>query len=240
MRARTVSGSWPSVVSEAGTTLDSAELLLDVSEPAVTFEISHPEYAGDEPFAFKIKLANQGQIVTNVNVSVGATGGSPSYLNEDVALAVGEERILSFSDTITVDRAYDIVFSGDLEASEQKTVKYGYVGNVALTVLPQYREGSVTMGYTVANGGGLPFSETLHFELFAVGNAVAIYTVDKTFNLYPGAEASADVLEFSLVPGSYQLRWTSAKSGTGNADFSILPSGIGQLAFAPAAKTPLA
>ena len=130
-------------------------------------------------------------------------------------------------------------FSGDLETNEQQTVKYGYVENLALNVLPQYREGSIVMGYTVANGGGLPFSDTLHFELYAVGNAVAIYTADKTYNLYPGAEASADALELSLAPGAYQLRWTTGKGGAGQADFSVLPSGIGQLAFAPAAKYPV-
>jgi len=226
-------------VHETGTLLSSAELLLDVSEPAIAYEIVYPEYAGDEAFPVKIKMTNGGKITTNVHVMAGAVLEPPLRIDEDVALAVGEERILSFTDTITADRAYDISFSGDLEASEQKTVAYGYVGNLALSVLPQYREGSVIMGYSVANAGGLSFSETLHFELFAVGNAVAIYTVEKTYNLYPGAEASADALEFPLVPGAYQLRWTSGKSGTGQSDFSILPAGIGQLAFALAAKYPV-
>jgi len=96
------------------------------------------------------------------------------------------------------------------------------------------------MGYTVANAGGLPFSDTIHFGIYLLGNETAIYTVDKTYNLYPGAEAGADALEFPLAPGAYQLRWTSGHSGAGTADFSVIASGIGQLAFAPAAKYPLA
>ncbi|TFG37664.1 MAG: hypothetical protein E4H46_01320, partial [Desulfobacterales bacterium] len=225
-------------VRENDTLLDSAELILKNSEPVVTYEIIYPEYAGDEAFPVKVKLANMGMIATNVHILVGANNDSPlpDFIDEDVALNPGEERILSFTDTITVDRVYDIVFTGDLETSEQKTVAYGYVGNLALTILPQNREGMVTMGYTVANAGGLPFGDTIHFELFAVGNAVALYTVDKTYNLYPGAEPFIDALEFPLVPGAYQLRWTSARSGSGQAEFSILPAGIGQLAFAPALK----
>jgi len=90
-------------VSEAGTVLDAAELLLDVSAPAVIHEITCPEFTGDEAFPVKIRLANTGKIPTNVHVSV-ATGGSPSLLVEDVVLNPGEERILSFTDTITADR----------------------------------------------------------------------------------------------------------------------------------------
>jgi hypothetical protein len=226
-------------VQESGTLLSSAELLLDVSEPAIAYEIVYPEYAGDESFPVKIKLSNSGKIATNVHVTAGAVLEPPNRIDEDVVLVPGEERMLSFSDTITAERVYDIAISGDLTINEQKTVAYGYVGNVALSVLPQYREGSVTMGYTVANSGGLPFSDTLHFGIYLADTETAVFTFDKTYNLYPAAEAIADALEFPLVPGPYQLRWTSAKSGSGQASFAILPAGSGQLAFAPAVKYPI-
>jgi hypothetical protein len=226
-------------VRESNTLLDSAELILKNSQPVVSHEIIYPEYAGNDAFPVKIKFANQGQIAANVHVLVGATGGSPSYLNEDVTLAVGEERILSFTDTISVDRTYDVTLSGDLVVNEQKIVKYGYVENLALNVLPQYREGGITIGYTMANAGGLPFTSALHFKLYILGTETVLYSADKTYNLYPNAEASADSLELSLAPGAYQLRWTTGRGGSGQADFSILSSGIGQLVFAPAAKYPV-
>ena len=67
-------------VRESDTLLDSAELILKVSEPVVTYEIIYPEYAGDEAFPVKIKLANQGQIATNVHVLVGATRWVALYI----------------------------------------------------------------------------------------------------------------------------------------------------------------
>ena len=81
---------------------------------------------------------------------------------------------------------------------------------------PNTAEGSIVMGYTVANGGGLPFSDTLHFELYAVGNAVAIYTVDKTYNLYPGAERERRLLwNFHWLPAPTSCAGQRAKAERG-------------------------
>ncbi|MCX6584525.1 MAG: hypothetical protein NT166_30510 [Candidatus Aminicenantes bacterium] len=238
----TTPGTWQlsPLTIEAETILKGSPMLITIAEPSVTMEIIAPSYAGNEPFNINIKLKNEGKIGAGGRVqgSEGGVGGQ-GKLDETISLEPGEERVLTFSDTISADTNYTITISGDVEKSETVTVKYGYAENLSLNVLPTYREGPITINYTLANSGGLPFTDTLHFELYTEGAAVPLYIIDRTYNLYPGEPPIADTLNFPLSPGIYQLQYQSIKESKGAFEkapldspkllFTVLPSGSGNV-----------
>jgi len=119
-----------------------------------------------------------------------------------------------------------------VEKSETITVQYGYVENFSINILPSYREGTVTIDYTIANNGGLAFCDALHFELFALGGTDPLYTIDRNYTLYPGESPTADAIALPLTPGNYQLRYRTSKNPTEQASpFTVQPSGIGTVLF---------
>ena len=202
----TETGTWRLTV-QAGTG-SSCEMLLEVTQLSVTMEIIAPTYAGNEPFDININLKNEGKIKVEIRGQGSGVGGQVK-LDETISLEPCEERVLTFNDTISTDTNYTVAITGDLEKSETVTVKYGYVENLSLNVLPAYREGTVNIDYTLSNTGGLPFTDTLHFELFNEGSAVPLYSIDRNYNLYPGESPINDSLNFSLSPGVYQLQYQS-------------------------------
>jgi len=212
----TTPGTWqltPQSI-ESETILKGSPMLITVAEPSVTMSVNAPNYAGSEPFAVNIKLKNEGAVRASLNAQgkiTNDTGDGEIKLDESLTLEPGEERILTFSDTISTDTNYTITatISGDVEKTETVTVKYGYVENLSLNVLPTYREGPIMINYTLANTGGLPFTDTLHFELFNEGASLPLFTFDKTYNLYPDQSPIADTLNFPLSPGIYQLKYQS-------------------------------
>jgi hypothetical protein len=135
--------------------------IVGVTEPMVTMEVLAPEYVGDENFDVKLRLINEGNINTQLNVQVLA--GNETPIDEALTLQPLEERILTINDTISADKTYTIELSGDIEKTETRTVKYGYVENFSIDIQPAYREGLVSIGYTLANGGGLSFTDQVHF-----------------------------------------------------------------------------
>ncbi|MDQ1352685.1 MAG: hypothetical protein QG657_2991, partial [Acidobacteriota bacterium] len=124
------------------------------------------------------------------------------------------------------------------EATEPFTVRYGYVENFVPQVLPAYREGEVSIEFTISNTGELPFKDAVHFELFQLGNPTPLYTADKTYNLYPGEQPITDALGFSLAPGSYELQYKTGKGVPRSVPVNVLPSGIGQFSITPEIKYP--
>jgi hypothetical protein len=207
-------------------------LLVGVTEPMVTMTVLAPGYAGDESFDVKINLVNEGNItaVAQLTVQASIDGNSETPFDETIILNPQEERLLTVNDTLTAnkDKTYTISLTGDVQQTETKIVKYGYIENFNINVLPVYREGVVSIGYTLANGGGLPFVDDLHAELVPVGGAVPMYMIDKSYNLYPGESPIIDALDFQLPPGNYELRYrTSRKPADQVSVFTVQPSGIG-------------
>jgi hypothetical protein len=212
-----------------------SSLLVGVTEPIVTMEVLAPEYAGDENFDVKVRLINEGNINTQLNVQVSA--GNETPMDETITLQPLEERILTVNDTISADKTYTIELSGDIDKTETKTVKYGYIENFSIDVQPTYREGLVSIGYTLANGGGLWFADQVHFELFAVGGILPIFTVDRNYHLYPGQAPIIDTIDIPLLPGNYELKYrTSKQPVVQTALFAVQPSGIGVIAINPASQ----
>jgi len=234
-------GTWQlaALLSDANTGEEKeSTLLIGVTEPMVTLEVLAPEYAGDENFDVKLRLVNEGSIDAQLNVQVAA--GSENPIDETLILQPLEERILTVNDTISADKTYTIALSGDIEQTETKTVKYGYVENFSIDVLPVYREGMVSIEYTIANGGGLAFVDNLHVELVPVGGAVPMYIVDKSFNLYPGDAPISDSLVLDLASGNYLLKYSTSRTTGLESPIIIQPSGIASITFPyPMAKIPL-
>jgi ligand-binding sensor domain-containing protein len=211
-------------------------LLVGVTEPMVTMTVLAPGYAGDESFDVKINLVNEGNItaVAQLTVQASSDGNSETPIDETIVLNPQEERMLTVNDTLTADKdkTYTISLSGDVQQTETKIVKYGYIENFNINVLPVYREGVVSIGYTLANGGGLAFVDDLHVELVPVGGAVPMYIIDRSYNLYPGESPIIDALDFQLLPGNYELRYrTSLKPANQVSVFTVQPSGIGVVSF---------
>ncbi|UCH93121.1 MAG: hypothetical protein JSV88_22940, partial [Candidatus Aminicenantes bacterium] len=207
-------------------------LLVGVTEPQVAMEVQAPVYVGDDAFEVKIHLVNEGNITASSQLTVqeSSDSGSETPIDETISLNPGEERILTLNDTLyeKKDKTYTISLTGDIQQTETKIVKYGYVENFNINVLPFYREGVVSIGYTLANGGGLVFVDDLHVELVPVGGAVPMYIIDKSYNLYPGESPINDALDFQLLPGNYELRYrTSRKPADQVSVFTVQPSGIG-------------
>jgi len=199
-------------------------MLVEVVEPEISTAILSPGFAGDEPFEIKIKIANEGKIDASVTCVIPETG-----TNESLTLSPGEERIIQASTAITATKTYTVQLSGDIEKTESRTVQYGYVENFNMNILPAYREGTVSIGYQLANAGGLPFESNFNASLFIAGAAEPLFSINRRYNLYPGADPTADVLQWELAPGNYILKYQTTKSGPGESIFIVTPSGIGTI-----------
>ena len=221
------------------TSLGTTEIILHVGQHALDLETQAPEYAGDEPFAVKIKLTNPGTMETTVQINISSVDIGTSLLSESLTLAPGVERVLAFADTISADKHYKIQLSGDVEQEQTLTVKYGYVENLALDILPSYREGTVNLAYTLANSGGLAFTDTLHFELYTVGGVIPLYSLNKNYTLYPGEASITDHINFNLAPGHYLLKDSSSKTPLTEIPIVVNPSGIGTITLTGPATLPL-
>jgi ligand-binding sensor domain-containing protein len=206
-----------------------SNLFVGVTETMVFMEVLAPEYSGDENFDIKLRLINEGNINAQLNVQVSA--GSETPIDETLTLQPREERILTIDDAISADKTYTIALSGDIEQTETKTVKYGYVENFSIDIQSAYREGPVFIGYTLANSGGLSFTDQVHFELFTVGGTLPIYTVERNYQLYPDQAPIMDTIDIPLLPGNYQLQYhTSKHPQVQTALLAVQPSGIGSIA----------
>ncbi|MCP5105302.1 MAG: hypothetical protein GY950_18080 [bacterium] len=222
-----------------GTTLSQYEMLLQVTEPAITAEVLSPQYAGDEAFDVKVKLVNEAMISSVIDVLWTVAESGEDKLRETVTLVPGEQRVLTFSDTTGTDRNYKLTLSGDVNREETHTIQYGYKENFTISVLPSYREGTVAFSYQISNSGGLAFRDDIHFELYTVGAAAPLYTIDKTYNLY-AAGTRNDNLDFSLVPGNYRLTYRTTKNPTPQeALFTVQPAGTGVIAFTGGSRYPV-
>lgn len=229
-----VSGETPARTSATNAVPDSQNALsefstlVEVVQPSVAVETLAPDSAGNEPFDFKIRLTSQSSISSTVNVKAGPGG---SLLDQSVTLTPGEVRLLSFSDSITSDKTYTVTLSGDVNLSRSYTVTYGYNETLNLNVQPSYREGQASIGYTIANTGGLPFTDTLHFDCFVVGGSTPVYSFERTYNLYPLQPEElpiSDNIFLNLPPGNYLLKSYSGKLPSVNETlFNVIPSGIG-------------
>ncbi|MGD2092848.1 MAG: CARDB domain-containing protein, partial [Candidatus Aminicenantes bacterium] len=214
-----------------------SSLLIGVTGPEVTMEVLAPEYVGDENFDVKLRLSNQENINAQLNVQVSA--GSETPIDETLTLQPQEERILTITDTISADKTYTFTLTGDIEKTETKTVKYGYVENFSMDIQATYREGQVSIVYTLANTGGLAFTDLVSFELFAVGETLPIYTTDRNYQLYPGQAPIMDTIDIPLLPGNYQLNYhTSKQPQVQTALLVVKPSGIGNIVINPSGQYP--
>ena len=224
-------GPWQlqAVIKEDGAILSTAERVIEVTSAAAAMEIVSPQHAGDTPFDIRVKLTNEGNIDAVLQVKGEVVPGGEVKIEETVTLAPGAEDLLSFNDTITADQNYLITVSGDVEKSQTIEVKYGYKEQFNINVQPVYREGAVVIGFNLANGGGLPFTDTLHLELRAVGNAEPLVTVDRNYTLNPGEAPIADTLDLELLPGNYRLNYNTDKTPETQALFTVQPSGLGSL-----------
>jgi hypothetical protein len=227
-------GPWKLIAVAGENSAAQSEILLVVAEPVVTMEILAPQYAGNEPVEIKIQLANTGNIDTSLAVRVQAPGGTVP-VDEHLTLTAGEERILTFSDTLTADRSYTVSMTGDVTKSETLTVQYGCKENFNIDVQPIYREGPVIIGYTLGNTGGLTYSGNVHGELYALGSTVPLYVFDRSYNLFhltPGDSPVSDSFSLNLAPGNYQLKYNTTGNPTvRTAEFTVQPNGIGTVVF---------
>jgi hypothetical protein len=231
-------GTWKiySEINEGTTTLSTMELVLEVTEPAVSIEIVSPQYAGDEPFDMSVKLLNDGNINAVVNGQWSVVSNGDVKLDETIPLNPGEASVLAFNDTITTDRSYIFTLSGDVEKSETIAVQYGYVENFNINILPAYREGRVMIGYDLSNSGGLPFSDEVHFELLTMGGTEPLAAIDKTYTLSPGEAPYTDTLDFDLAPGNYRLKYRTSKTAETETMFTVQPAGSGTLVVSSSEK----
>ncbi|MCP4146393.1 MAG: hypothetical protein GY757_01460 [bacterium] len=232
-------GNWiiESTISEGDNTLSAARLMLEVTEPQVTTEIIAPAYAGDSPFDVKIKLLNHGQIDAAVDCSIsGAASGSE--IDESFQLKPGEERIVKTTDTIEADTLYTVTVGGDAQYSGDKTVTYAYVENFVVTLQPLYREGYLSLPYTLSNSGHMPFESQVEINLYAVGVTEPLVTLNRSYNLYPGEEAGGDALRFDLEPGSYIFKYKSQHTAEQELPFAVMQAGAGTVTLT-AGKYPL-
>jgi methionine-rich copper-binding protein CopC len=240
-------GTWKLVASLSDTGSGEEKestLFVGVTEPIVSTAIQAPEYAGDESFDVKINLVNDGNILAAAQLTVQASGdgNSETPIDESIILAPREERMFTVNDTLSAnkDKSYTISLTGDVQQTETKTVKYGYIENFNIDVLPVYREGVVSIEYTIANGGGMAFVDNLHVELVPVGGTVPIHIIDKSFNLYPGDIPISDSLVLDLAPGNYLLNYSTSRTPGIEVPITVQPSGIGTVTFpSPPAVIPL-
>ena len=73
-----------------------------------------------------------------------------------------------------------------------------------------------------------------------MGASVPLYTIDKSYNLYPGDSVTADSLAFDLVPGNYLLKYRTTKTAEVEVPVTIQPAGIGTVSLIdPTGKIPL-
>ncbi|MCP4151696.1 MAG: hypothetical protein GY757_28390, partial [bacterium] len=221
-------GTWKVVakITEGTAVLSESEMMLEVAAPMVSTEIIIPGYAGDDAFDIKVKIANPGEIDVTAACQV-----PEIELDETLTLKPGEEKIIASTDTITTAKTYEVILGGDIERRETKTVQYGYVESFNMNVPAANREGKVSLGYGIANAGVLPFSDTVHAEIYAAGGTEPLYTVARRHNLYPGAGAVADTIQMQLTAGNYRLAYKTGRTAEQEAFFTVRPSGIGTLEY---------
>jgi uncharacterized membrane protein len=219
-------------------------LLIGVTEPVVSMEVLAPGYAGDESFDVQIKLVNDGNITAAAQLKVQASmdGNSETPIDETIILTPQEERLLTVNDTLFAnkDKTYTISLTGDVQETETRIVKYGYVENFNINILPGYREGAISIPYTISNNGGLVFVDDLHVELFPVGVTVPLYTIHHSYNLYPNEAPITGTIDFNLQPGNYELRYQTSKQPEIQSTLvAVQPSGLGAIAINPDSQYPL-
>lgn len=224
----TEKGIWVihSSISENGVILSESEMSVEVVEPQIRYSFEKPDFAGDEQFEIKTKFVNIGKISSVFNITL--EGLSETDPGRTITLKPAEEQVISWEDLISTDKNYTLGITGDVEKREDFTVSYGYKEIFNLNNVPAYREGNVLIGYSLSNGGGLAFKDDLHFELFTVGGTLPIYSIDRSYNLYPGKAPIAETLKFDLLPGNYILKYRTTKTAETTSVFVVNPSGIAQ------------
>jgi ligand-binding sensor domain-containing protein len=221
-----------------------SSLLIGMTEPMVTMETLAPGYAGDESFDMQIKLVNNGNITAAAQLTVLASsdGSSETTIDETIVLNPQEERLLTVNDTLFAnkDKTYTISLTGDVQETETWIVKYGYVEDFNINILPGYRQGAISIPYTLSNNGGLAFVDDLHVELLPMGGSVPLYTIEPSYNLYPGEAPITGTIDFRLLPGNYVLKYqTSKQPGIQSTFFTVQPSGLGAIAINPDSQYPV-
>ncbi len=221
-------GEQPAAAESSGSLVCRSDLLLQVAEPLVELHHTAPETAGDSPFDIRVTLENTGAVPANLQVGLapGETVYSPSG-NDTIPLRPGERRLLTFRETIDNDTAYRLTAGGDVSIDRQFTVTYGIRESLHLDIPAAAREGAVTLPVSIANTGSLPFTDTLHLDVFIPGNPTPLYSFDRSYTLLPDTPATADTLQFPLAPGNYLVSYhTGRNPGQSGLPLAVQASGI--------------
>lgn len=201
------------IVAQSGSTLAEIADQYEVAPPIVTATLTAPDVVGNEQFAVSCELKNTGK--TNAVLAV-ASPFTPQP--ETFTLSAGETRLIQYSTQISADASYSFTFSGDLNQTVAKTIKYGLAGTVAFISQAIYPEGKIIVPVTVTNTGLLDSQMNVNYLL----HQGAINTSQQASYYLAKGNNTADTLSFDLTEGSYQVTATGQLPAmTAAASFSV-------------------
>lgn len=151
-------------------------------------------------------------------------------LAETITIAVGETKIIRYTEQIVSDTTFTFTFSGDLNQTIAKTVLYGLSALLELSVsdgrckvvMPDNRicpEGYISIPISIANTGLLDADLLISYQIMR--DSEIITTFSRSYYIGVGS-VSPDALEFTLAEVDYSLLATSQfPTATAQVNFSV-------------------
>ncbi len=184
-------------IAQNGTTLADISDQFEVAPLQVTATLTAPDLVGNDPFAVVVELKNSGKTDAAVNLATSFTA-----LAESVSIPAGQTKLLQHNQQIAADTSYTFTFSGDLNQTFTKTVRYGLADTVTVVAQPSYAEGKLAIPVTISNTGLLDGQFSITYQLSQGTTQVNQQT--RSYFLPKGGN-TADTLSYDFTEGGYQL-----------------------------------
>jgi fibronectin type 3 domain-containing protein len=200
----------PQTLSILTGTLNQLEISeqIPIETPKIDVQVVCADIAGRAPFPFIVRIHNPCIVDANMVLSIGDD-------IHNVTLKSKQTQTIEEVFTISKDSTIDVEISGDISESLQKNISFGEAVDVTLSPQNIYSEGVVSIPYTVQNTGLL----TSNVDLSFTQNG---QIVNKSF-VIPVGKIISDELTFNLVPGYYDLSYSSV-FGQGSVSYRVAKS----------------
>jgi hypothetical protein len=174
----------------------------EVSSPKVTAIVSAPDVCGSDPFDIYLEIKNKAKTV--VDIQFLAMSDQQTLDHQRLTIPAGETKLIRYSQQITGDTTYTFTFIGDVEQTIQQTVVFGEKADIQIDIQPLYKEGSVTILYTVKNIGFWEANYPVTVTLLKDGQELSRTT--ESFTLPIGGNSSSTI-SYNLNEGLYTFRY---------------------------------
>ncbi|GFO57557.1 hypothetical protein GMSM_45640 [Geomonas sp. Red276] len=201
-------------VAQGTTTLAKTTDQFEVSSPLVTATVTAPAVTGSDPFTITLQLRNDGKTDATVLSTPSITAKT-----ETLTVPAGQQLVQQYAQQIAADSSYNFTFTGDLNQTITKSVRYGVAGSITLASQSIYAEGAVGIAATVNNSGLIDSNSTVSYQLLQGGTLVG---QQSRGYFTPQGTSSTDTINYSLTEGSYQLTASSSlPAATSSTSFEV-------------------